>query len=255
MPPAPPGHPTRDAPFRAWDQHRVRRRRIRRPAPEPVHIPDYIIDPAKWRRYYRNLPRTGRGRGRRGTRTPAPPRPTTVDGVLGRDKDELLCLVCQEFDEDCDNEACRLTWARGPERRAKKCLEIRHTGDPDLGYGVYMKPGRAAIPKGRYLGQYLGELLPPGHGQPPHDLYTFDIPGVARVSADESGGIARFFNHGCEPNVRADVELVGGRQVVVFRALRDIRAGEQVLVDYGEDYFGDNDMTCKCGHPYCRENQ
>lgn len=47
------------------------------------------------------------------------------------------------------------------------------------------------------------------------------------------GNKARFINHGSgNENVRPEVMRVRERQVLLFRAIRDIRAGEELLFNY-----------------------
>ena len=62
-------------------------------------------------------------------------------------------------------------------------------------------------------------------------------------------GTAMFLNHSCTPN--CETEEVDGR--IFIRALRDIRAGEELVYDY---HLYDSDITdtadCHCGAPGCR---
>lgn len=55
-----------------------------------------------------------------------------------------------------------------------------------------------------------------------------------------------FINHSCDPNLRYD----DSGNVV---AARDIRAGEEVLIDYGFFIVNfDEPFTCSCGAQHCR---
>ena len=56
-------------------------------------------------------------------------------------------------------------------------------------------------------------------------------------------GPARFANHDCNANARLDTTGSNGMQVV---AVRDIEAGQQITVTYGENYFGDDNKECLC---------
>ena len=68
---------------------------------------------------------------------------------------------------------------------------------------------------------------------------------LVAVSDDEFDDVMLFLNHSCEPNVG----LFGN---IVFVAMRDIAAGEELVTDYA--FFDDNDtrMDCRCGRPACR---
>ncbi|KAF2836805.1 hypothetical protein M501DRAFT_979356 [Patellaria atrata CBS 101060] len=56
-------------------------------------------------------------------------------------------------------------------------------------------------------------------------------------------GPARFANHDCQANARLSTKGPYGMQIV---ATRDISAGEEITVTYGEDYFGDDNCECLC---------
>lgn len=60
-------------------------------------------------------------------------------------------------------------------------------------------------------------------------------------------GPARFANHSCEPN--ADYYAASdydGRNCIVLEALKDIEAGSEITVYYNPNYFGENNMFCRC---------
>lgn len=57
----------------------------------------------------------------------------------------------------------------------------------------------------------------------------------------------RFINHSCEPNTflrRTD-------ERAEFYALRDIRAGEELTLDYGDNHH-EGRLPCRCGSARCR---
>jgi hypothetical protein len=68
---------------------------------------------------------------------------------------------------------------------------------------------------------------------------------IAALDPDEYEDVMLFLNHSCEPNVG-----VAGN--IVFVAMRDIAAGEELTTDYA--LFDDNDteMPCRCGCSTCR---
>lgn len=111
-----------------------------------------------------------------------------------------------------------------------------------LGKGVF---ANQAIPSESIIGEYLGRLCPP-KSLPAHDRYVFIISEVAEVTADQFGNITRFVNHHCDPNVTARLGMYGKREVVLYVANQDIKAGEQLFVDYGSVYFSLPDFPCKC---------
>ncbi len=68
---------------------------------------------------------------------------------------------------------------------------------------------------------------------------------LAPRSADEVEEMSVFINHSCDPNV-------GFRGQVVYVALRDIRAGEELCHDYAMERSDDYALDCHCGSPLCR---
>lgn len=52
------------------------------------------------------------------------------------------------------------------------------------------------------------------------------------IDATEMGDIARFINHSCEPNCRAELWEVFRKTCVGIFADRDIKGGEEINYDY-----------------------
>ena len=65
-----------------------------------------------------------------------------------------------------------------------------------------------------------------------------------RTSAEYEGSMMHL-NHSCEPNVGVEGQIV-------FIALRDVAAKEELLVDYAMMDDHDERMTCSCGAAACR---
>jgi hypothetical protein len=68
---------------------------------------------------------------------------------------------------------------------------------------------------------------------------------LAPRKADEVEEMSVFINHSCDPNV-------GFRGQVVYVALRDISAGEELCHDYAMERSDDYMLDCHCGSPLCR---
>ncbi len=61
----------------------------------------------------------------------------------------------------------------------------------------------------------------------------------------------RWINHSCEPNAEIDgEEEPDGRVWATVIACRDIKAGEEVVYDYGFALI--HAMPCRCSSPHCR---
>jgi histone-lysine N-methyltransferase SUV420H len=57
-------------------------------------------------------------------------------------------------------------------------------------------------------------------------------------------GPARFLNHDCEAN--AEFFVKDNNREVIIRTLRTIEYGEEITVNYGENYFGSDYASCLC---------
>ncbi len=64
-------------------------------------------------------------------------------------------------------------------------------------------------------------------------------------SRDEVHDMSVFINHSCEPNV-------GFRGQVVYVAMRDIAAGEELCHDYAMERSDHYSLDCHCGSSLCR---
>ncbi len=61
----------------------------------------------------------------------------------------------------------------------------------------------------------------------------------------DSNGIARYINHSCEPNC-------GMQGLFTIVAMKDIKAGQELLWDYDMTEDSDWRMECQCGASTCR---
>jgi hypothetical protein len=87
-----------------------------------------------------------------------------------------------------------------------------------------------------------GRRLPPGYwGYPIADGIV-----LGPLTKSETESVMMFLNHSCAPNVG-----IGGQ--IVFVAMRDIRAGEELTIDYAMFGGYGKPMRCACGAPGCRK--
>ena len=68
---------------------------------------------------------------------------------------------------------------------------------------------------------------------------------IAPRTPDEADDMSVYINHSCDPNV-------GFRGQVVYVAMRDIAAGEELCHDYAMERSDDYRLDCHCGSPLCR---
>jgi SET domain-containing protein len=62
----------------------------------------------------------------------------------------------------------------------------------------------------------------------------------------ETQSVMMFLNHSCEPNI-------GIQGQIVFVAMRNIRPGEELSIDYAMFGGDPKSMRCRCGAPACRK--
>jgi hypothetical protein len=82
-------------------------------------------------------------------------------------------------------------------------------------------------------------VLGPAEIQIGEDLF------IGPLTADEREGSMIFSNHSCEPNI-------GVRGQIVFVAMRDIEAGEELTHDWATTDDDTYRLECRCGAPTCR---
>ncbi len=69
---------------------------------------------------------------------------------------------------------------------------------------------------------------------------------IGPLTADEREGSMIFSNHSCDPNISMQGQIV-------FVAMRDILAGEELTHDWATTDDDDYEMPCNCGAPNCRK--
>ncbi len=77
-------------------------------------------------------------------------------------------------------------------------------------------------------------------------IMIVELSETRAIDATHSTDPLRFTNHSCAPN--AVLRIRQGR--VEFYAMRDIAAGEEITVNYGETHH-EGQLPCRCGAPGC----
>lgn len=157
----------------------------------------------------------------------------------------VMMIECTE--KNCHSKACENRhFARAQEGELDHQVEIWWTGS-DRGYGL-----RAAreIAKGQLVAEYVGEIVSQSSVQ--NWRYVMSLPQGYAIDASLAGSPARFINHSCEPNSRAERWLVKGRWRVGIFACRGIYVGEEITFSYSNGR-GQNcgEDPCHCGSKLC----
>ena len=108
-----------------------------------------------------------------------------------------------------------------------------------------------ALKRGRKIAEYVGERINDLEAQKRarkrRILRICDIDGRFSIDGSRGGNGTHYINHCCEPN--AYMRTLYGH--VLFFALRDIRAGEEITIDYEQTLHPDS-KRCFCGAKNCR---
>jgi len=128
---------------------------------------------------------------------------------------------------------------------SKRCIkggECVYPGDyvevfetVDMGKGIRVKRD---LRRGVEIGCYLGELK--GCGDNSDGVYDFAYALRGFYVDGRNGSLLSFCNHSDRPNVDVIWRMhnVGNDELhLVFRVNRDVREGEELFIDYGEEYW------------------
>jgi uncharacterized protein len=102
------------------------------------------------------------------------------------------------------------------------------------------------IEAGKKIIEYVGPILTNEESNKKGGKYLMRLSSRLVIDGSPRTNTARFINHACKPNAEA---LISGKRVWIW-SKRAIRAGEQITLDYGEEYFDDHirPKGCKCEH-------
>jgi hypothetical protein len=83
------------------------------------------------------------------------------------------------------------------------------------------------------------------------DCYMFRFDADNIIDATKYGNLARFINHCCEPNCKAQCNVINGKKHILLLAKRFIKAGEEITYDYNFEVESEK-IQCRCGAKNCR---
>jgi len=119
-------------------------------------------------------------------------------------------------------------------------FEIRRS-KPGMGQGLF-----AVVPirKGDFILEYTGKKIPTALADTMTSRYLFEIDKDWTIDGSARSNTARYINHACDPNTEAEIE--NGR--ILIHAVRNIKKGEELTVDYDSEYFDEfiRPVGCKC---------
>jgi SET domain-containing protein len=100
----------------------------------------------------------------------------------------------------------------------------------------------------RRIIEYLGQLITNKEVEQRSGKYFFGVNTKWSIDGSARSNKARYINHSCRPNSEA---FITGHRIWVW-SKRKIKAGEEITINYGKEYFDDHirPIGCKCEH--CR---
>jgi uncharacterized protein len=129
---------------------------------------------------------------------------------------------------------------------SRKSSRPFRVGRAKTGLGLFATEG---IAKGRTVVEYRGRRITTAQAaeieRKGQNRYLFELNRHWTIDGSTRRNLGRYINHACKPNAEAIMRRTGKLE---FAAARWIEPGEEITIDYGEDYF---DLMlapkgCKC---------
>jgi uncharacterized protein len=124
-----------------------------------------------------------------------------------------------------------------------RLLPSRHlkVGRSRCGLGLF---ALAPIRKGQFIIRYHGRKISTDQADEIGTRYLFEINTRWTIDGSNRRNRARYINHSCRPN--AEVYFV--KHVIKIRAIKNIKAGDEITYHYGRNYFDAfiKAVGCKC---------
>jgi uncharacterized protein len=100
------------------------------------------------------------------------------------------------------------------------------------------------IPKGACIIEYIGRAIPFEEQESAKGRYLFTTGKKTMVDGNIKENTAKYINHSCRPNC----EATGPEGHVYIMAIKNIKAGDELNYNYGDEYFDDyiKPVGCKC---------
>jgi hypothetical protein len=104
------------------------------------------------------------------------------------------------------------------------------------------------IPKGSCIIEYVGVPVTDKDMETKNSKYYFEVGRNKNINGNVPWNKAKYINHSCNPNCEAD----GPSGHVYITSIKNIKPGEELTYDYGEEYFDEHFKKggCKCDKCY-----
>jgi SET domain-containing protein len=98
------------------------------------------------------------------------------------------------------------------------------------------------IKKGDFIIEYVGEVITRKEADDRGGKYLFETSANRVVDGKARSNKARYINHACKPNAEVEIE----RGHINIYAIKNIKDGEEINYDYGEEYVEEYCKPCLC---------
>lgn len=118
--------------------------------------------------------------------------------------------------------------------------EVRK-GRPGTGLALF---ALAPFKKGDFIVEYTGTKITTKKADALKTRYLFEIDEDWTIDGSSRTNIARYINHSCLPNAEAYIK----KDKVLIQASEKIAPGDEITIDYGDEYFDEfiRPTGCKC---------
>ena len=98
--------------------------------------------------------------------------------------------------------------------------------------------------RGERVIEYFGREISKAEEYSSKSKYLFEINSRKTIDGTQRDNFARYINHSCKPN--CEPNLSKGRMYI--DAIKNIKEGEELTYDYGEEYFDEHikPYGCRC---------
>jgi len=103
--------------------------------------------------------------------------------------------------------------------------------------------------RGDFIIEYTGELISTKEADRRGGKYLFVVSDAQTIDGKGRENTARYINHSCAPN--AEAELDEDELRVRIYAKKKILPGEEILYDYGKEYWDEHIKPYGCRCPQC----
>jgi uncharacterized protein len=115
---------------------------------------------------------------------------------------------------------------------------------PGSGLGLF---AMEEVKKGDFVIEYKGKKITTKEADTLGTKYLFEISKKWTVDGSNKkyGNEARYINHSCKPNCEAEIDKYDH---ILIYAIKNIKKGDELNYDYGEEYFDEfiKPSGCRC---------